>query len=81
MPRNPALFDRKKRWRRYDDMDDEVNPESKSNYVSAVDHVKEVEEMFEEDVRIGHMRKLANAEAEREFGGSYTTAAIAALQK
>eukprot|EP00973_Karenia_brevis_P037611 5190488-Karenia_brevis.AAC.1 len=37
--------------------------------------------MFEEDVRIGHMRKLANFEAEREFGGSYTTAAIAALQK
>eukprot|EP00973_Karenia_brevis_P069937 9724972-Karenia_brevis.AAC.1 len=62
-------------------MDDEVNPGSKSNNVSAVDHVKEVEEMFEQDVQIGHMRKLSNLEAEREFGGSYTTAAIAALQE
>eukprot|EP00973_Karenia_brevis_P002857 387947-Karenia_brevis.AAC.1 len=62
-------------------MDDEMNPESKSNYVSALQHVKEVEEMFEQDVLVGHMRKLSNLEAEREFGKGYTTAAIAALQK
>eukprot|EP00973_Karenia_brevis_P015227 2082575-Karenia_brevis.AAC.1 len=71
MPRKPALFKRKMRWRRYGDMDDEVDPESKSIYVSAVDHVSGVEAMFEEDVRMGHMRKLTNLEAE----------AIAALQK
>eukprot|EP00973_Karenia_brevis_P095222 12426337-Karenia_brevis.AAC.1 len=62
-------------------MDDELDPESKSNYVSAIDHVGEVEEMFEQDVQMGHMRKLSNLEAENEFGKGYTTAAIAALQK
>eukprot|EP00973_Karenia_brevis_P023220 3197715-Karenia_brevis.AAC.1 len=68
MPRNPALFERKKRWRRYDDMEDEIDPQSKSNCVSAVDNVKEVEAMFEQDVLIGHMRKITNLEAEQEFG-------------
>eukprot|EP00973_Karenia_brevis_P010316 1396993-Karenia_brevis.AAC.1 len=37
--------------------------------------------MFEQDVLIGHMRKMTNFEAEQEFGSGYTTAAIAALQK
>eukprot|EP00973_Karenia_brevis_P021484 2953268-Karenia_brevis.AAC.1 len=65
MPRNPALFDRETRWPRYGNMDDEVDPESKSDYVSAGDYAKEAEEMFEQDVQMGHMRKLPKSDAER----------------
>eukprot|EP00973_Karenia_brevis_P007400 1001093-Karenia_brevis.AAC.1 len=36
--------------------------------------------MFEEDIELGHMRKLTDAEAKKEFG-SFHTAAIGALEK
>eukprot|EP00973_Karenia_brevis_P039659 5475295-Karenia_brevis.AAC.1 len=80
MPRAPALYDRKLRWRRYDGMDSDELPLSKDNYSAAVDHVEEVEEMFREDLKEGHMRWLTDKEALEEFG-EYTTAAIGALEK
>eukprot|EP00973_Karenia_brevis_P061099 8497194-Karenia_brevis.AAC.1 len=55
-------------------------PSSWDNYTSAVENVKAVEAMFEEDIELGHMRKLTDAEADREFG-PYHTAAIGALEK
>eukprot|EP00973_Karenia_brevis_P027245 3757970-Karenia_brevis.AAC.1 len=61
-------------------MDSDELPLSKDSYTSAVDHVKEVEEMFREDLKEGHMRWLTNKEAFEEFG-EYTTAAIGALEK
>ena len=47
-------------------MDSNVLPLSNDSYRSAVQHVKEVEEMFEEDVKSGHMRW--DAQAFEEFG-------------
>eukprot|EP00973_Karenia_brevis_P013505 1833211-Karenia_brevis.AAC.2 len=44
-------------------------------------HDKQVEAMFEEDVKPGHMRKVVNSQALKDFGFDQTTPAIAALQK
>eukprot|EP00973_Karenia_brevis_P055905 7776405-Karenia_brevis.AAC.1 len=80
MPRVLALFDRKVRWRKYDGLDSDELPVSQDNYSSAVDHVAEVEQMFQEDLKEGHMRWLSDKEALEEFG-EFTTAAIGALEQ
>eukprot|EP00973_Karenia_brevis_P035850 4947209-Karenia_brevis.AAC.1 len=80
MPRVPALFNRKVRWRKYDGMDSDDLPLSKDNYSSAVEHIKEVEEMFRQDVKEGHMRWLSDQQSFEEFG-KINTAAIGALEK
>eukprot|EP00973_Karenia_brevis_P022485 3095857-Karenia_brevis.AAC.1 len=64
MHQDPALFERKTRWMHYGDMDDGISLQSRVNFVSAIDHVHEVEAMFQDDVAMGHMRKLSNREAE-----------------
>eukprot|EP00973_Karenia_brevis_P024591 3392325-Karenia_brevis.AAC.1 len=65
LPRTPAVFERKVRWRKLDGMDEATMPSSRDNYTSAVENVEAVESMFEEDIELGHMRKLTDAEAEK----------------
>eukprot|EP00973_Karenia_brevis_P063463 8820144-Karenia_brevis.AAC.1 len=43
LPRTPAIFERKVRWRKLDGMDEAVMPASRDNYTSAVENVTAVE--------------------------------------
>eukprot|EP00973_Karenia_brevis_P084342 11705788-Karenia_brevis.AAC.1 len=80
LPRTPAVFERKTRWRKLDGMDDVEMPSSREKYSSAIENVAAVEAMFKEDVELGHMRMLSDSEALKEFG-VFHTAAIGALEK
>eukprot|EP00973_Karenia_brevis_P088241 12235726-Karenia_brevis.AAC.1 len=68
LPRTPAVFERKTRWRKLDGMDDVEMPSSRENYSSAIENIAAVEAMFKEDVERGHMRMLSDSEALKEFG-------------
>eukprot|EP00973_Karenia_brevis_P084763 11761873-Karenia_brevis.AAC.1 len=53
---------------------------SKENYRSADENLEAVEDMFRQDVKDGHMICMSDQDAKKEFG-SFTTAAIGALEK
>eukprot|EP00973_Karenia_brevis_P010898 1475959-Karenia_brevis.AAC.1 len=60
MPRTPAVYQRKVRWRTYDEVWDGESY-SKANYKSVTDNLEAVEGMFREDVAPGHMRLEAES--------------------
>eukprot|EP00973_Karenia_brevis_P017422 2389784-Karenia_brevis.AAC.1 len=56
MPRTLAVYERKTRWRSYDEEWDGAAV-SKANYKSVTDCGDAVEALFLEDVALGHMRE------------------------
>ncbi len=53
LPRVPAVFARKVRWRQYEPQDE---AQDKDNYHSAVEHAGEILAQFEEEEKLGAMR-------------------------
>eukprot|EP00973_Karenia_brevis_P003523 489601-Karenia_brevis.AAC.1 len=80
MPRTPAVYQRKVRWRTYDEVWDGESL-SKANYKSVTDNLDAVEDMLREDVTLGHMRLEAENVAKAEYGQHLVMAAIGALEK
>ena len=74
MPRVPAVYPRKRRWR----LPEQENPEAhraywgqgadNDNYASAKEFLETVEEQLEQSVSKGQAVKLTEAEARRKYG-------------
>eukprot|EP00969_Alexandrium_andersonii_P311635 13770553-Alexandrium_andersonii.AAC.1 len=81
MPRTPAVFERRVRWRKYDDPLENGPPEDRGNYTSVGDRVDDIEELFQAEASEGMMRCVPDQEAIEEYGDGLVTAALGALQK
>lgn len=62
IPRCPALYEEKVRWRKYDDMEE---TEAKDNYKSATTEI--LEKAFEEEKKAGRMRVMTYGEARKAY--------------
>eukprot|EP00973_Karenia_brevis_P056741 7896129-Karenia_brevis.AAC.1 len=80
MPRTPAVYQRKVKWRTYDEVWDGESI-SKSYYESVTDNLEAVEGMVREDVSLGRRRLEAECAARAEYGQHLVMAAIGALEK
>ena len=80
-PRTPAVFERKVKFRKYDEDDPDVGPSSKENYKSVGDNLEAIRSQFEEEAAMGHMRKVTNAEAAEICGAVPLCAAQGAIEK
>ena len=54
MPRTPAVFERKVKWRSYEEEMDGREPESRENYRSTVGHLEELEGQFQSEGETGN---------------------------
>ena len=82
LPRTPAVFERKTKFRKYDEIYNEDNlPESRENYRSVIGLVDEIEKQFKEEEAEGLMIEVEDGEARREYGDKLVVAALGALQK
>lgn len=81
MPRTPAVYERKVRWRKYDEGYDGAEPRSRKNYSSADAHLQDIEIQFREEAALGMMREVPTDEAKREYGINLVTAALGAIEK
>ena len=82
MPRTPAVYRRKIRWRSYvDELADGRGPDSRENYRSVQGHEDELEAQFKEEEALGMMQLVSEEAAKREFGSTLVVAALGALQK
>ena len=79
LPRTPAVYERKRRWRRYDPADSIL--ELKSNYKSVDAALATLEEQFAEEVREGRMVRMSLAEARRKYGAALRIAPQGAIEK
>ena len=79
MPRVPAVFDRRTRWRKYEEQAEA--PHDKENYSSAGGQLVQIEEQFKEEERLGAMREVDETAARKEYGEDLLVAAIGAIDK
>ena len=81
LPRVPAVFERKRKWRNYDDALESGIPYSKENYKSLAPIASVIQVQFEEEEALGMMRQDLNSVAEAEYGMDLQVAALAAIRK
>ncbi|CAE8658280.1 unnamed protein product, partial [Polarella glacialis] len=79
LPRVPAVFDKKERWRTYPE--EEGEPGDGDNYVSARDNLDSIKKQFEEERALGAMREVLEVEARKEYGSNLLIAPIGAIEK
>ena len=79
LPRTPAVYDRKVRWRRYDAADFAL--ELKANYNSTAGVEEDLKKQFEEEIALGMMEKRKLTEARKEYGDRLRVAPLGALKK
>ena len=79
MPRVPAVFERRTRWRRYEAQ--EEAPHDKENYSSARCQTAQIEAQFREEAEPGAMREVEEVAARAEYGEDLLVAAIGAIDK
>ena len=79
-PRVPAVFDRKTKWRKYEEEECDWR-DDRQNYVSARDHAAVVQRQFEEEEKLGAMLQLDLAEAHARFGEQIAVASLGAIDK
>ncbi|CAE8676182.1 unnamed protein product, partial [Polarella glacialis] len=79
LPRVPAVFDKKERWRKYPE--EEGEPGDGDNYVSARDNLDSIKKQFEEERALGAMREVLEVEARKEYGSNLLIAPIGAIEK
>eukprot|EP00435_Cladocopium_sp_Y103_P057006 s1874_g19.t1 len=78
LPRVPAVFEAKEKWRKYDPV---VHPGDKENYVSAKKNALAVQLQFRKEEALGAMVELEETEARERYGDKMKVAALAALKK
>ena len=78
LPRTPTVFEKQVKWALEDDPG-AVWSLSKGNYMSAVQHVDHLKNQFEEEVKMGLMSKVDEAEFEAVYGENGAVAALAVL--
>ena len=79
LPRTPAVFERKTRWRAYDE--DDFCLELKGNYRSAHGVVPQLREQFTKEVAEKMMVMIPRKEAEEEYGDDLRIAPLGATPK
>ena len=79
LPRTPAVYDRKIKWRRYDPAD--LILEEKSNYKSARLAKDSLRKQFEAEVELGMMVRTTMAAARKKYGDRLRVAPQGALAK
>ena len=80
LPRAPAIFDRKVKWR-LAEPPDESHGEWQANYSSMRDHADLVNEQFAKEAKLGMMCTMPLRQAMSEFGDTLNIAATAAIEK
>ena len=80
LPRTPAVFDRKTKWRLAEPTE-QLHGEWQCNYPSLKEHVSTVQAQFEEEEKKGWMRQMTVADAIREWGPELVIAATGAIAK
>eukprot|EP00435_Cladocopium_sp_Y103_P069710 s303_g33.t2 len=78
LPRVPAVFEEKEKWKKYEAI---PFPQNKENYLSARDHARSIQLQFRQEELKGAMVELEEEEARRRYGGRLRVAALAALEK
>ena len=78
LPRTPAVYERKVRWRKYDQEDFAL--ELKANYKSTFGLEQTIEEQYAEEERLGMMMRLPLAEDRRLYGDRLRIAPTAAIE-
>ena len=80
MPRTPAVYEEKSRWRlNYDEEDNEVD--WASNYKTARERREVLEEKVEADVALGRMKKMTMREARERYGERLMIGAIGLVEE
>ena len=79
LPRTPAVYERKRKWRKYDVAD--CPPCSKANYVSCSGNTEAIEAQFQEEKEMGFMRVEQEAAIKEEYGDDICVAALGAIEK
>ena len=79
MPRTPAVYDRKVKWRRLDASEQEFDRE---NYPSVELAREALRSQFEEEEKLGMMRRMTEEAAREEYpDGRLRIASLGALEK
>ena len=65
LPRVPAVFERKQKWRTY--ADENSGTGIRDNYISAEQHADVVQEQFQQEAQLGAMTEMSLVEARRCF--------------
>lgn len=80
LPRVPAVFDKKLKWRQYREEDCEPGLE-RDNYLSARDHASLVQKQFEAEAALGCMLEMPMDDAKQKFGERLALASLGAISK
>ena len=76
----PAVFERKMRWRRYEEEGAEWGLD-RENYLSAKTHAAEVQSQFQEEEKLGAMVEMDVSEAKARYGNRLAVASLGAIEK
>ena len=80
LPRTPAVFERKVRWK-FAEPTEELHGEWQTNYPSLREHAKTVNQQFEEEAKEGLMLTMTLDEAIERFGEALLITATGAIEK
>ena len=80
MPRTPAVFEKKCKWRSYDG-ETAAADSFRSNYPGAAENADVIEAQFEDEAKVGAMLKMELEEASRIYGAQLRVASLGAIQK
>eukprot|EP00972_Heterocapsa_arctica_P108824 16024111-Heterocapsa_arctica.AAC.1 len=87
MPRTPAVFPQKRRWRLSGQrdplayLDEDLEGNTCSNYSSAIGHAELVEKTLEEQAVRGQILIMGESQAREHYGDRLTIASLGALEK
>jgi len=81
MPRNPALFERKRRHRDFTGLGAHECEELRDNYRSVDGFEAKVEQQFEKEIALGAMVKMDLREAQELFGDRLSIASLGCIPK
>ena len=79
LPRTPAVYERKKAWRKYESQDGP--PSSKANYISCEGNARVIREQFLVEEKEGFMRRTSLESLREEYGNNVCVAALGAIEK
>jgi hypothetical protein len=79
LPRTPAVFEEKVRWRLSDDVGPGEN--TNDNYQSVAPHLDAVRRLFLEEERLGWMVELSEEDARKQYGDKLFIAALGVVEE
>ena len=80
LPRTPAVFERKTKWR-LADLDPLAQPEWRCKNGSTANHVGQVQKQFEAEAKMGFMTRTNLRQATGTYGDRLSLAALGAIEK